>query len=220
MTKKKVFGFDYDGTIINIEPQKARAFGDTLNKHWGINSDKASEFWIETGGTSRRFKFDYFYKQKFRQNLSDNEYKTVESEFSSLLRTKYYPRIKLLPHALETLKFVRKNFNYVFVSSGVPMEEIHYLVDLNGVSDYFNLVLGTNQEYKSKHDHFRYVISLTHPQTLIYLADGLEDMKVTKEFDAISIGLPTNHSRENLQRAGARYICELSKVVKLLQKIS
>lgn len=214
-----VFGFDYDGTIINIEPQKAQCFGEVLQKHWGVNKKEAADTWIAEGGTSRRSKFDYFYDKQFHRTLTNEDYKRVESDFSSILKNKYYPKIQLLPHAREILDFVRANFEFVFVSSGVPMEEIQYLVRLNGVSRYFNVIYGTNNQYRSKHDHFRQVIKNTKPQMMVYLADGLEDMKVAKEFGIISIGLPTNHPEESLRAAGATHVCNHNNVISLVQKI-
>ena len=61
----KIFGTDYDGVIINIEPQKAEVFGNLLNKKWQINKNEASNFWILKGGTPRKYKFDYFYQSRF-----------------------------------------------------------------------------------------------------------------------------------------------------------
>lgn len=217
--ENQVFGFDYDGTIINIEPQKADAFGEILNQHWAVGQQEAAEFWIETGGTSRRYKFDYFYKQQYGWDLTDDEYRAIEQVFSRTLRTKYYPQVQLLPHALETLEFVREHFGYVFVSSGVPMEEINYLVKVNGILRFFDIVLGTDDKFRSKRDHFDLVIKAQQPQLMFYLADGLEDMKVAQEFGVISIGLPTNHSQESLQEAGAKYVCEPNEVNRVVSEI-
>lgn len=214
-----VFGFDYDGTIINIEPQKAGAFGEILNRHWGVDRQEAASFWIETGGTSRRYKFDYFYKQQYGGDLIDDDYRVIEQVFSRTLKTEYYPQIQLLPHALETLEFVREHFGYVFVSSGVPMKEINYLVKVNGVLRFFDIVLGTDNKFRSKRDHFDLVIKAQQPQLMFYLADGLEDMKVAQEFDVISIGLPTNHSQESLGEAGAKYVCDLNEVNRTVSEI-
>lgn len=214
-----VFGFDYDGTIINIEPQKAAAFGNILQKQWRVDQKEAADFWIQTGGTSRRYKFDYFYSQRFGRQLSDKDYRIIEQEFSNTLKTVYYPLIELLPYAKGTLEFVRSRFGFVFISSGVPMEEIRFLVKLNNVERYFDLILGTNAQYKSKKDHFREINTSHHPSVLIYLADGLEDMRVAKEFSAVSIALPTNHSRAALQEAGAQYICNLQEVPTVVEAV-
>jgi len=198
----KIFGTDYDGVIINIEPQKAKAFGDLLEKEWGVNKNAAARFWIEKVGTSRKYKFDYLYKKRFGKELNDSEYKKIEKTFSKMLKTEFYPKLKLLPGALELLKFIRSNFDYIFVSSGVSDEEIKYLVNLSGLSNYFDLILGTGSIYYSKQDHFRKIIKEQRPDLIAYVADGLEDMKIAKEFDVFSIGIPTNHSKEKLIAAG------------------
>jgi len=216
----KIFNTDYDGVIINIEPQKAEAFGALLNKHWGINKDEAARFWVETGGSSRRYKFDYFYKQRFQKELNDEKYQIIESEYSHLLKDEFYPRLQLLPHAKEILQYARSHYDFLFVSSGVPMEEIKYLVKLNGLSEYFNLVLGTDKTYDSKEKHFQKIIAEQKPDLLVYIADGLEDMKVAKDFKTVSIGVPTNHSEKELFEAGASHVCELNEVVPLLEKLA
>lgn len=215
----KIFGTDYDGVIINIEPQKSKAFGDLLNKERGISKETAEKFWIETGGTSRRYKFDYFYNKQFGNKLSDDVYSKIESEFSNLLKEKFYPSVKILPYSLDLLKFARSHFDYLFISSGIPREELKYLVELNGLSKYFNLILGTNKKYKSKTDHFIEIIQTQKPDLLIFVADSAEDMKVAKQANAISIGIPTNHTESELFTAGAKYVCEIQDAVGIIDKL-
>jgi phosphoglycolate phosphatase-like HAD superfamily hydrolase len=203
----KIIGFDYDGTIINIEPQKAQAFGELLFLRWGVDSQIASRFWIETGGTQRKYKFDYFYQKRYGCKLAEEKYKEIEKSYSLLLKEKFYPQVKLIPGALEILKFARNNFDVTFVSSGVPTKEINFLVKLNGVSRYFDFILGTDKKYPDKISHFKKTISTYSPNLLIYLADGLEDMIIAKKFEAISIGLTTNHSAVELKAKGANFVC-------------
>lgn len=188
----KIFGFDYDGTIINIEPEKANAFGELISKYWDVDKKEAADFWINGGGTSRRYKFDYFYEKQYTQKLPDKIYNEIEPKFSKLLQQKYYPKVRLLPYALDILKFVRAKFDFVFVSSGVPLEEIRYLVHFNGLSDYFDLVLGTSKKYLTKRNHFREILNTKKPSLLVFMGDSAEDIKVAKQYRAIAIGLPTN----------------------------
>jgi phosphoglycolate phosphatase-like HAD superfamily hydrolase len=200
----KIFATDYDGVIINIESQKAAAFGNIVNREWGVDKNEATNLWNATGGTSRRYKFDYCFKKQFGKNLTDEEYFAIEKTFSRLLKNEYYPKLKLLPGALELLKFTRKNFDFTFVSSGVPMKEIQDLVKLNGVSEYFDLVLGTDNIYKTKSDHFQKIITEQKPELIIYIADGSEDMKIADGLGLVkSIGLTTNRSKEELLSSGA-----------------
>ena len=63
----RAFGTDFDGVVINVETQKAQAFGALLNKEWNIDKKEAAIFWRNSGGTSRRYKFDYLYMKRFNK---------------------------------------------------------------------------------------------------------------------------------------------------------
>ena len=215
----KVFGFDYDGTIINIEPQKAKAFGELVSKYWGVDEQEAANFWINGRGTSRRYKFDFFYKKKYAKKLPNKDYKEIESKYSALLKQIYYPKVKLLPSALDILKFVRLQFDFIFISSGVPLEEIRYLVHLNGISEYFDLVLGTSKKYLSKKNHFREILNTKKPSLLIFMGDSAEDIKVAKRYRAITIGLPTNQPKKVLKNAGTNFVCSLKESKSVIKKL-
>ena len=215
----KVFGFDYDGTIINIEPQKAKAFGELVSKYWGVDEQEAANFWINGRGTSRRYKFDFFYKKKYAKKLPNKDYKEIESKYSALLKQIYYPKVKLLPYALDILKFVRSQFDFIFVSSGVPLKEIRYLVHLNGVSEYFDLVLGTSKKYLSKRNHFKEILNTKKPSLLIFIGDSAEDIKVAKQYRAITIGLPINQPNKELKNAGANFVCSLKESKSVIKKL-
>ena len=215
----KAFGTDYDGVIINIEPQKATAFGELLYKEWGISKEQASKFWIAKGGTSRRYKFDHFFEEKFSKKLPVEIYNIIESKYSDLLKSEFYPKIKLLSGALNLLKFARSHFDFTFVSSGAPTKEIEYLINLKGVSDYFDLILGTDDHFRSKTDHFIEVIQKQKPDLIVFVADSPEDMKVAKDTKAIAIGVLTNHTKPELLNAGAKYVCEIKDATGLLRTI-
>lgn len=216
----KIFGTDFDGVIINIEPQKAIAFEKLVNKEWGMDENEVKKYWMATGGIGRRVKFDYFYHKKFGKNLSDKEYKLVENKFSNLLKTKYYPKVELLTGALNLLKFARANFDFTFVSSGMPIEEINYLIKLLGLSEYFDAILGTSKLFKSKTDHFQKVVEEKTPDLIVFAGDAAQDMKVAKQFGAKVIGVLTNRSKEELEQAGATVTCASPlEVISVLQKM-
>lgn len=212
------FGTDYDGVIINIEPQKSQVFGEILNEHWGTNAKEAADFWLTKGGTSRRYKFDYFYNNAYHKQLSDEKYNVIEQKYSKLLKAKYYPQVTVLPGAKELLEYARAHFDYMFISSGVPMEEIQYLVNLNGLSQYFDVVLGTDQKYISKREHFKKIITEQKPDNIIFVADSSEDMTVAKMFpNTTAIGVLTNHLEQELKEAGADFTThDLNGVLQLI----
>ena len=215
----RVFGTDYDGVIINIEPEKAKAFGELLADKWSVGSVEATEFWKKTGGSGRRSKFDYFYRQRFGKPISDEIYQQVGGEYSRLLKSAFYPKTRLLPYASENLQYAKANFDYMFISSGVPMDEINELATLNGVADYFDVVLGTSSEYPSKREHFRKIIGEKKPEQMVFLADGLEDMRAAREFEVTAIGVTTNRQENELWEAGATYVTDLAGVVNVLKSL-
>jgi len=215
----KIFGTDYDGVIINIEPQKAKAFGIILNRYWKVDEKEGEDFWLATGGTSRKYKFNYFYTRQFDKELPEVEYAKIESEFSQSLKEKLYLNLSLLPGVLDLLKFARSNFDHTFVSSGVPMEEIRYLVKLNNIAEYFDLILGTNNEYPSKIEHFKKVVSVWNPDKMFFVADGTEDMRIARKANAIPIGILTNHTEQELREAGAETTCDLQNAISAIKAL-
>lgn len=217
----KIFGTDYDGVIINIEPKKALAFGELLNIHWGVNTEEASDFWLATQGTSRRYKFDHYYEKVFQDKLSEKAYKKIESEFSHVLKNQCYPQVQLLPGAEKLLQYAQNHFELLFVSSGISMDEIKYLVNLNGLSNYFNLILGTDNQYPSKREHFQKIILDHHPDNIVFVADGPEDMRIAKEFTCVtSVGVTSNHTEKELSAVGADHVVSnLPQVHSLLRKL-
>ncbi len=209
----KVFGTDYDGVMINIEPRKAAAFGALASKRWRVDEKTAEDFWFHGDVSGRRNIFNGVFMERYGERLKDEEYALIENEFSTLLKNEYYPSVKLLPGALDMIKFAKSNFDRTFISSGVPMDEINYLVGLNGVADYFDLILGTNEQFPTKNIHFNEIRTRWAPQELFFIADGLSDMKIARAWGAIPIGISTNHSKEELVDAGAAAVCPLSNVI-------
>lgn len=215
----KVFGTDFDGVIINIEPEKARLFGKLVNKYWNADSSSAARLWIAKGGTSRRDKFNYIYEAQYGINLSSEKYNAIESEYSNLLKNQFYLKLKPLPGSLELLQFARRNFDYTFVSSSVPMTEIKYLIEICGVNRYFDLVLGTNEKFPSKVEHFEEVKRRWNPEKIIFVADSPMDMKIAKEAGAVPIGILTNHPKSALISSGAIDTIKLPTTVSTLEKL-
>lgn len=215
----KVIGFDLDGTIIDMEEQKSKAFGMLLNKHWGTDVNEAAKYWIKTAGKSRRSKFDHFFAKKYGTKLTDGGYQKVEVEFSNKLKNVFYPKVKFIAGALDLLKFCRKTFDVVFVSSGVPHDELKFLIKLKKMDKYFDRIYGTNEKFKSKEYHFELIIDNFKPELLIFVGDGFEDMKVGRRYNAITIGVPTHQTDDSLRNSGAQYVLPLGKISHLLKNI-
>jgi phosphoglycolate phosphatase-like HAD superfamily hydrolase len=211
----KAFGTDFDGVIINLEPEKAAVFGGLLHDRWDADPSQAAAYYLRMGGASRRSKFDHFHGLAFGRPLDAPAYAVIEREFSRHLETTLYPGVRLLPHALDVMAYARSRFDYTFVSSGVPGGEIASLIRSLGMAECFDEVFGTGGAYPSKREHFRAVMA-RRPERTIFVADGLEDMRIAREFGAIPVGIPTNHAADALTRAGAAVVCDLDCVVAVI----
>ncbi len=216
----QIFGTDFDGVIINIEPEKAVVFAELVNRKWKADKNEAAKFWREFLGTSRRHKFDHFYEKMFGKKLDEQTYQLIRAEYGNYLKTNFYPKVKFLPGALEILKLARENFDFTFVSSGMPLDEINYLIQLLGLTEYFDVVLGTDNVYKSKNEHFAELLKDKHPDLFVFLADGAKDMEVAKKFGAKAIAVLTNRPKKELVKAGADFICQTPlEAIPILQKM-
>lgn len=208
----KIIGFDFDGVFINIETEKAKLFGDILYKHWGIDPILASNLWLLNLGTSRRYKFDLLYQNNFNNKLQEEIYQEIEQEFSDTLIRDYYPGAELINETFEAARDLNNKFDLSFISSGIPHDELNSIASKFKIDKYFDLILGTSQNFKSKADHFHIVTQNNLPSPGIFIGDGLEDMKIAKQFNFIAVGLPANHDSQALLNAGADLVCEFSSL--------
>jgi phosphoglycolate phosphatase-like HAD superfamily hydrolase len=215
----KIIGFDFDGVFINIENEKAKLFGDILHKYWGTDSLLASRLWLVNLGTSRRHKFDLIYQDKYHKDLQEDVYQVVEQEFSNTLTTDYYPKVQLVNETFETVRDLNDKFGLSFISSGIPHVELNAIASRFKLDEYFDLILGTSQNFRSKVDHFHLITRDNLPSMGIFIGDGLEDMRIAKQFKFTAIGLPVNHDAEELREAGADIICELPKLKQEVSRI-
>ena len=202
----EIIGFDFDGVFINIEDEKAKLFGEILNKYWGIKSGLAQKIWVKNLGTSRRYKFDYIYKLQYHSQLSDEQYRNIESEFSAILLKDYYPLAPLIKESIAAVRYFKDKFDLSFISSGVTDNELKANVSKYEIKDYFDIIFGTNHKYKSKDDHFSELLRNNHVDLGIFIGDGLEDMRIAKKYIFIAIGLPVNHNPRDLIKCGADII--------------
>jgi phosphoglycolate phosphatase-like HAD superfamily hydrolase len=214
----KIIGYDFDGVFINIEDEKAALFGEILQKRWRGDPHAAADAWLLNLGTPRKHKFDLMYRGRFEAEMPLEAYLAVEEEFSLLLVKDYYPRATLIPETAQAAQDLNKEFDLSFVSSGVPHEELEHLMTALGLDRHFDRILGMNDAFESKVDHFNLITEATAPTQGIFIGDGLEDMRVARQFGFFAIALPTNHPPTRLREAGADVVCELPDLQQVIRR--
>ncbi|MBT4682851.1 MAG: HAD family hydrolase [Chloroflexi bacterium] len=216
----KIIGFDFDGVFINIENEKAKLFGDVVHKYWDIDPIIASKLWLDKLGTSRKYKFDVLFWKKNHKELDEENYYEIEKIFSSILIKDYYPSADIINETFEVARDMNGKFDLTFISSGVPNLELNVLATNLELNMHFDFVLGTDEKFRSKRDHFQMISQENSCSLMIFIGDGLEDMRIAKEFNFIAIGLPANHSPQKLLDAGADFICTYSQLKQRIISLS
>ncbi len=213
----KMMIFDFDGTIINAEKEKANIFGEIVKKYWKGDKKAAAKFYFDIAGPARKFKFDFYYRKLFNKPLSNKDYQLIEQDFSSQLIREIYPDVKPVPGGINLLKYVHNHFNKVYICSAVPVEEISYLIEKLKLTKYFDRIMGTEARYPTKLTMFEEIIAENSPALTFYVADGTLDMRMAKEIGIVSIGVPSNKSAEELKSAGADYVTSIEKCPEVLE---
>ena len=208
----KIIGYDFDGVFINIEDEKAALFGKIVEQYWQAAPGPAADIWLMNLGTSRKRKFEIVYRNRFQAELPQDDYRQIEHEYSQRLMADYYPRARLVPETADAVSELNGEFDLSFLSSGIPHEEVNGLMAHFGLDRFFDRIFGTNDTLASKADHFKLITHGQVPAPGLFIGDGMEDMRVARQFGFTAIGLPTNHPASALREAGADVVCEPGNV--------
>jgi len=180
--------FDFDGVILDTMGIKTEAFRLMFAPYGLKVVKKVIEYHLKNGGISRQKKFKYFYENYLMDELSDEQLNELCNIFSTLVLDKVLSA-PWIPGAKE---FLDANYqdNTFFLISGIPQEELDFIVDKRGLRKYFKAVLGSP---KSKVENIRDVIKKNYyqPSKTIYIADTLGDMRDSQEAGIDFLGLTT-----------------------------
>lgn len=214
----KAIGFDFDGVILDSEPFKAKAFADLLYRRFQFRPERAQVIWTINAGLSRLDKFQIAYEEIFHRSLPLTVYHQLEREFSRSLMADYR-RARVSRDIKRVLAYSRDHFDFCFVSTGMPQDEVSMLVHMYDIESFFDEILGTGNQYLSKLQHFHHIQTNKKPTGWVFVADGVEDMKIAKMFGGIAVGVEGLFSVDALARSGADMVCARENLLKTLQEV-
>ena len=138
--------FDFDGVIADSEPLHLRAFQKTVET-LGLELS-ATDYY------SRYLACDD--KTFFRMFLDDNGQQSAERQIEQLVREKgvrfeetIRNDIGIFPGVEEFLKAIRGRF-HIAIGSGALREEIDLILELKGLSEFFDFIIGAEDTEKPK----------------------------------------------------------------------
>ncbi len=171
--------FDFDGVILDSVDVKTQAFAEIF-RSYGLEVEKAAvDYHLANGGLSRYKKFEHIYQNVLKQPISASELKELGKKFSNLALQKVL-KAPFMPGAKETLEELKVNSVPAFVVSGTPDEEIKYIVQKRGLSEYFREVHGSPRRKGEIVEDImeRYIFE---PGKCLLIGDAIEDYEAAKK---------------------------------------
>ncbi|NYZ75459.1 HAD family hydrolase [Candidatus Micrarchaeota archaeon] len=216
--------FDWDGVLYRGVKVKLRAFGQACREKASLPSRYAVERYWE-GGRNNFEVFEREYREYFGRQPPENLAKQMQARYSELLKGRI-EKAGLFKEVKTALAGLAEDGHTLAISSSANPESIASLLAANGIRYHFNEVLGTTTK---KRAFTKGKPHLSHLQQkfgvpaskIVFVGDAPEDMRVGKEFGAITVGRRGTCSEEKLRAAGARHtvsnLHELRRLVRRLE---
>lgn len=133
--------FDCDGVILDSVPTKTRAFARLAEPYGAEARDRFVMFHMTHGGVSRYKKFEWFFREVLGREITAEESRKWGELFASyaLEEVKCCP---LIPGVKEVFTTWHGRIP-LCVCSGSPTEELRSILELRGLSGYFEKILGS-----------------------------------------------------------------------------
>lgn len=178
--EKKVFIFDFDGTIVDSMSAFADIAAEVMPKRLPVDAANARRLYLETSGLP-------FFEQLEILFPNDPANVPTAEEFE---RTKLEDYLKepLFEDAEDTMKHLREIGLKVAVSSN----NFQYLVDryvgYTGIT--FDMVLGFKENFAKGRDHFSYIKKIlgVDKEEMAFVGDSLKDGERAREYGISFIG--------------------------------
>ncbi len=178
--------FDFDGVILDSVECKTRAFA-RLFEPWGAEAvQHMVEYHLANGGISRFEKIRYFYAKVLQQPLPDEEFARLAEAFRAFAFDEVVAA-QWIPGAPEFLATWHEHYLF-FVASGTPGDELHEIVRLRGLEQYFVETHGSPEvkERIIQSVLARYQLDSTN---VVFVGDAMTDYRAAKATGLSFIGV-------------------------------
>lgn len=212
--KIKAVGFDFDGTLIMSEEQKAKAMKDIFRESFNIKKDVTKAYQkVSLLGLNREKKINLIFQQVFQRQPTKKEFTSINNQFSQ----RYQQSMNTCPlfQCSNMIKELRRQVKFIFLLSLENTREVKAIASHCGVARYFDEIIGGP---KSKVENLQHILGKHNLKSaeMIYIGDSHSDVIASRKMNIKVVLLGKKHTYEKLKEdleADFRFssLCDLPK---------
>ena len=167
--------FDCDGVILDSNKVKSRAFYEVAAPYGKDHAQELYDYHEKTQGISRYVKFKYFFEEILHRNDYQKEYEKCLVEYGKLTRE----RVFAAPFTEGFEEFLKLCPKKLFVISGTPEVEVQKILHHKGLSDRFDMILGSPQ---TKYENLERIFEKHDLGKGLFIGDGKIDYESSHHY--------------------------------------
>ena len=212
----KAIGFDFDGTLIMSEEEKANIAEEIFKKHCGVHKGIRTTYRSLVGkGFNRSQKIEKIFKKCVGRKPTQAEMQKLNKIFSK----EYEKRMEICPLAacVNVLQELRDQTQFMFLLSLENKTQVRNVAKHCKLDKYFDEILGGP---KSKIENLNHVLKKhgIKPEEVIYIGDSTGDIIASKKLNIKVIGIRGEFNYQKImKKLGADFT--FSNLCKLPLKI-
>ena len=178
--------FDFDGTLVDSNEIKSKAFGELYKTYGDEIINKVLNYNDQNKGLSRLKKFKYWQENFLGQTYTDKLGEQLSISFSELVLESIV-KASYIDGAHE---FLKNNYHRVplFVASGTPEQELREIVKRRKMTKFFHGVYGSPSSKKQILTHILKQYDFS-PQRLLMVGDSLSDLEGAEQAKVRFVGI-------------------------------
>ena len=173
----KVIALDFDGTLVESNQIKDRAF-DIILSEWPEYKETMMRWHFAHNSIERREKFRYFVEEVLALTEQNDLIEKLSTRFGRLTRSAII-ECPFVKGAEDFLEYIRNRFT-VYLVSATPQSDLEQIIEAKGLSDYFKKVYGA----PIKKNEILEKIMVTEKVSvneIMYIGDSPEDHLCAKD---------------------------------------
>ena len=173
----KVIIFDFDGVILESLDIKTKAFLKVY-QDYPEHANEIAHYHLQNGGVSRYKKFVHINTNILRIPIDDNKIEELANIFSEAVVEEML-KCPFVDGALEFLDKYSTVAN-LYVASGTPQDELRFIIEKCGLTQFFNGVYGTP---RTKAEIIQDILNKENVDNneIVFVGDAITDYEGAKE---------------------------------------